>query len=498
MQMSLPAATASGRWLALIAALLGWMFDGLEMGLFPLIANNALKDLLGPTATKADIDQWFAIITSTFLIGAATGGVLFGWLGDRIGRVRAMSLSVLTYALFSGLCGIAAEAWQIAGLRFIASLGMGGEWSLGVALVMEVWPDRSRAWLAGVIGAAANFGYCIIALVSLGLNSIILDLQVFLTQIGLSSDQVDSLTRNSAWRMLMMFGAAPALLTFVIRLFVPESDKWEQEKERGVTSAWQTQDLLAVLGGAIVALGLVAVWATDLPRFVQLLVTPVLITMISIGYLYPISKFIHRVEPDQEKSKRRFLTRRLLLAAGLSGVALLGTWGSTQWAPKWTDQISNGAKGAKETIQIATSIGACIGCVAAALLGGSIGRRLTYRILCLGSMLSIWGLYGLNDSYNTQLIVFAFLAGTVSASFYGWLPLYLPELFPTRIRAIGQGFGFNFGRILAAIGVLQLPIIMKQWDLTFPQACSAMALIYLCGIVLISFAPETKGQPLPD
>ena len=92
-----------------------------------------------------------------FLIGAASGGVLFGWLGDRLGRVRAMTLSVLTYALFSGLCGFATAAWEVALFRFLAALGMGGEWSLGVALVMELWPNQSRSWLAGIIGAAGKF-----------------------------------------------------------------------------------------------------------------------------------------------------------------------------------------------------------------------------------------------------------------------------------------------------------------------------------------------------
>src|SRR5271170_2911874 len=152
----------SGQWLALTAALLGWTFDGLEMGLFPLVAKPLLADLLQTQDAKL-ITNWLAIITAVFLIGAATGGVLFGWLGDRIGRVRAMTLSILTYAVFSGLCGLVGEAWQVAVLRFIASLGMGGEWSLGVALVMEVWPNRSRGWLAGIIGASANFGYMVIA-----------------------------------------------------------------------------------------------------------------------------------------------------------------------------------------------------------------------------------------------------------------------------------------------------------------------------------------------
>src|SRR2546429_1714932 len=130
------------------------MFDGLEMGLFPLVARPALVELLGGSNDKA-IGRWFAVASAGFLVGAATGGVLFGWLGDRIGRVRAMTLSVLTYAVFSGLCGFTNAPWQIAVLRFLSAVGMGGEWSLGVALVMEIWPERSRALLAGLIGAAA-------------------------------------------------------------------------------------------------------------------------------------------------------------------------------------------------------------------------------------------------------------------------------------------------------------------------------------------------------
>src|SRR5437588_11758099 len=110
-----------GQWMALTAALLGWMFDGLEMGLFPLVAGPAIDDLL-PNKQAGDVGFWFNIATAAFLIGAATGGVLFGWLGDRLGRVRAMTLSVLTYALFSGACGFAQSPAQIVVLRFIAAL----------------------------------------------------------------------------------------------------------------------------------------------------------------------------------------------------------------------------------------------------------------------------------------------------------------------------------------------------------------------------------------
>src|SRR5207244_7324142 len=168
-----PHSSNFGKWMALTAALLGWLFDGLEMGLFPLVQKSALDELVDSKHQTL----WIGIITSLFLVGAATGGVRFGWLGDRLGRVRSMMLSVLTYALVSGMCGFATAPWQIGALRFLAALGMGGEWSLGVALINEIWPARSRAFLAGLLGAAANVGYFLIALIGRGLRAYVQNLR---------------------------------------------------------------------------------------------------------------------------------------------------------------------------------------------------------------------------------------------------------------------------------------------------------------------------------
>jgi MFS family permease len=503
-----PVLSARGRWLTLVAALLGWMFDGLEMGLFPLVSRPALADLLG-TTDRTEISLWNSVITAGFLVGAATGGVLFGWLGDRIGRVRAMTLSILTYATFSGLCGLSMEAWQVAAFRLVASLGMGGEWSLGVALVMEVWPDRSRAWLAGVIGSAANFGFMIIAIASLALSALIVDLEQAMLSVGLGEETTDWLIKNSGWRILMLFGAVPALLTFLIRLFVPESTRWEEENRRGSTSHWQTIDLLGVLIGGGAACALIALWALpEVSLGVRLVVSLGLVIVITAGYLYPIVRFVGRAEAadapaaatgDRSGPAVRAIVYRLMLAAGLSGVALLGTWGSTQQAPLYADEMTAGQQPtAKAYTQVAASVGAIVGCVLAALMGDWLGRRLTYAILCVGSMGAISGLYLLNDSYSPTFLVWAFLAGMITAAFYGWLPLYLPELFRTRVRATGQGFGYNFGRVIAAIGVLQLPVVMDQLQVGWQGACTAMSLIYLVGLGLIWLAPETKGKPLPE
>jgi MFS transporter, SHS family, sialic acid transporter len=517
---ALPAPSARGQWMTLAAALLGWMFDGLEMGLFPLVAGPALADLLGTTDTT-EVGRWIAIITAGFLVGAATGGVLFGWLGDRIGRVRAMTLSILTYAIFSGACGLADNAWQVAGFRLIASVGMGGEWSLGVALVMEVWPDRSRAWLAGVIGAAANLGYLLIALVGLGLSALITDLHHLLLSVGTSESTANWLVHNQGWRLLMLFGALPATLTLLIQLFVPESPRWQAEKRRGTTSHWQTVDLIGVLVGTGGAVGLIALWSTDAVALpVRIPLSLVALAVITTGYLYPIVKFVRRAEASDHggsdaavlapagltaaeqvpgsPSAVRAIVGRLLLAAALSGVALLGTWASVQNAPTYASQMTGGEKRVREYTQTASASGAAIGCIIAALVGGWLGRRVTYALLCVGSMVAIAGLYQLNDTYGPAYLCWAFAAGTITAAFYGWLPLYLPELFRTKVRATGQGFGYNFGRIIAAIGVLQLKTVMEQLHVGWQGACTVMSAIYLVGLGLIWLAPETNGKPLPD
>src|SRR5437870_2259009 len=211
-----PQATSRGAWMALIAALLGWMFDGAEMGVFSMVGRAAVTDMLGIVGTPTTEDEQkiglaFGVIIAVFLVGAATGGVLFGWLGDRVGRVRAMSLSVLTYAVFTGLCGVVASAWQIGVLRFIAALGMGGEWSLGVALVMEVWPNRSRAFMAGLIGAAANVGYLLVGFLSLGLAEMAGTVRDVTGWLGVSEAWALDANGHPSWRLMMVTGTAPAL-----------------------------------------------------------------------------------------------------------------------------------------------------------------------------------------------------------------------------------------------------------------------------------------------
>lgn len=502
------------QWLALTAALLGWMFDGLEQGLFPLAGRPALRELLA-TEHVPTIGRWFAVTIAAFLVGAATGGVLFGWLGDRIGRVRAMTLSVLTYSIFSALCafagssdsinGFVGPAAQMAILRFIAALGMGGEWSLGVALVMEIWPDRSRALLAGLIGAAANVGYALLAVVGLQITAALSWLGEVLPRTGMPESWVADLMRNSGWRLIMLVGAVPALLTFFIRLFVPESERWQHEHGKGTTSHWATQDLLGVLIGSAAGCSIIYLWAEDFALPTRLAGTVAALIVVTLGYLYPVVRYLQRSHIAEGGTGVRAPTlRRMLLGASLGGVALLGTWASMQWAAPWADQLAPGNPDAKAYTQFWSAIGAILGTILGALLGDFAGRRISYSLLCLSSLGSSILFFQGNSAYGTSFLAGVFLAGGTTAAFYGWLPLYLPELFGTRVRATGQGFSFNFGRIIAAVGVLQtgnLTRLFEEWytkERAVPNACSMMSLIYVVGLGLIWLAPETRGKPLPE
>lgn len=411
---STPVLTARQRWFVLVAAFLGWMFDGLEMGIFPVVARPALQELLGTQADQ-QVGLWMGYITALFLVGAAGGGLLFGWLGDKVGRVRAMIASILTYSLFTGACYLATAAWHLGVFRFVAALGMGGEWALGVALVMECWPENRRPLLAGVIGAAANLGYALIGLLT------------WIVPV-----------RPDSWRWVMLAGAAPALLALWMVMFVPESNRWKQS-----VKTRKTQPLAEVFG--------------------------------------------------------RDLWKTTVLAIALASVALIGTWGSVQWLPLWADKlIGHELPAVKGITMFILSVGAIVGCFIGPWIGHRMGRRPAYFILCLASLVSCGVLFRAVTSFGPMFIGGTFVVGAFTAAFYGWLPLYLPELFPTRARATGQGLSYNAGRLLAAVGAITQGQLVSYFHGSYARAGAVLTLIYLVGMLLIWLGKETKGQPLPE
>jgi MFS family permease len=400
--------------MVLIAAFLGWMFDGLEQGVFPLVARPALQDLIGVEADKL-IGPWMGYITALFLLGAACGGLAFGWLGDRLGRVRAMVLSILSYSLFTGCCYFAHAPWQLGLFRFLAAVGMGGEWSLGVALVMECWPEKHRPLLAGAIGAAANVGFGLLGLLG----------------------TLFYVTRDS-WRWVMLAGAAPALLCLFIIAYVPESERWKKS-----VASRKSNPVREVFSGQ--------------------------------------------------------LLKRTLLGILFASIVLIGTWGSVQWLPSWADQLTQGkVHNAKGITQMLSALGAILGCFIGPWVGGRMGRRPAYFLLCLVSLLSCGYLFRCVDQYGPTFLFMAFLVGGSTAAFFGWLPLYLPELFPTRVRATGQGLCYNSGRVFAAIGAIQMGHLLAFYQGSYASAGAVITLVYALGLIVIWLGPETRGKPLPE
>ena len=335
-----------------------------------------------------------------------------------------MVFSVLTYALFTGMSGFAQEAWHIALFRFLAALGMGGEWSLGVALVMESWPQRARPLLAGLIGAFGNLGVALTTAPVIAVDAL-----------GVPLDA-------GGWRWVLGACALPALFTFFLRVFVPESEKWLHAAATG-------------------------------PR-------PSITAIFAPG-----------------------LRHRSLLAAAMGSVVLVATWGAVHWITPWI-QSETGSQKLTNYAQMALGTGALCGAFCGAFLGQFVTRRGMYLSLCLGALLACGVIFRLDlrggDNIQPWFWLLVWLTGFFSASFYGWLPPYLPELFPTRVRATGQGFGFNFGRVVAGFGTLGMGFLMGEhvFHGDIGRAAATISLVYLVGMALAWFAPETKGQPLPE
>jgi len=196
------------QWRSGIAAWLGWTFDGLDMHLYTLVAAPFVAQLLGGLNTKdARVGRYGSIIQAGFLLGWAIGGGFFGRIGDRLGRARALSLTVLTYAAFTGLSFFAHAWWHLLIFRFLAALGIGGEWAVGASLLSETWPRRWRPWIAAVLQSGVNVGV----------------LGAVLANLVLAKAQP---------RWLFLVGILPALLVFWIRRAVPEPEEWRAAKDR--------------------------------------------------------------------------------------------------------------------------------------------------------------------------------------------------------------------------------------------------------------------------
>lgn len=405
------------RYAVLAAAFGALLFDGFELGLMPLASLSVSKSLLGDGYTATLGGDWFARFTAALMLGAAIGGILLGSLGDRIGRARAMGVSILFYSIFAGLGAWVTTQEQMLVLRFMVGLGVGGVWPNAVALVAESWPDKARPTVAGLMGAAINAGI------------------LLLSQIA----QVWSVTPE-AWRWLFKLAGAPAVLGLIVIFLLPESPTWLAS--RGKTPGKKP--------------------ATPLRELFR----PPLLRITLVGIM-------------------------------LGSIPLVGAWAASKWMIPWADKVGGVMEADyKAMTQGWWAFGAVLGSLAGAQVASLLGRRLSYFLISLGSLTLTVAMFQLTAPLRASFFPIVFAQGFVATLFFGWLPLYLPELFPTHVRATGSGISYNVGRFATAAGVMAAGFFFIAFDGSYPAVGSAAALIYGLGMFAIWFAPETSKQSL--
>jgi MFS family permease len=425
------------QWKALLASNLGWTFDGFEVFALILTVGVALHQLLDPSQYPL-IPAYAGAIIAITVFGWGLGGLLGGVLADYLGRKRSMTLTILAYSLLTGLSAFAWDWVSFAVLRFLVGLAIGSEWATGASITAELWPDKAR----GKGGAFLQSGYPIGSILASG---------VWLA-IGTSGP--------GAWRYMYLIGVLPALIAFWIRRNIPESPQWEASNKRR-RAAYDLRRQGATLDGenvALVRFTLVDMFAERAVRS-RLLLTFVMSLSVTIGY-WGVSSFV----PSYVGS--------VAAAAGLP-------------APRWAALAG-----------LVQNIGALCGFVCFGFLADAWGRKPTtmlFYLMCvvLTPIIYLW-------IHDIHVLLFSFAVfGFFIQGIFSWTPIWLPELFPTRMRATAAGFIFNAPRLISAAAPLIAGTLIVGLG-GYGKAATIIGLFYILGLIAAPFLPETKGQPLPE
>jgi MFS family permease len=424
------------QWKTLFAANMGWMFDGYETFALILTVAVGLRQLLDPSQF-AQIPAYAGTVIAITLLGWGVGGILGGILADYIGRRRTMIYAILAYSLITGLSALAWDWVSFALLRFLVGIAIGSEWSTGASITAEVWPDHARGKGAGLMQCGLGIGFFVASLVWL-----------FVSPLG-----------PSAWRIMFALGILPALFVLWIRTGIPESEPWERtnasrqlarERQRGGASLGEEEQAL---------------------------------TRFTLADLF--------VDADNR--------RRAVLVFLMSLTTTLAWWGISTWVPPYIGSVA--AKAGLSLQQwasyagMAYNLGAIIGYASFGFLADRFGRKPITMLffamaLVLTPVLFLW-----TQDLGLLLLVAA-VNGYFSLGQYSWMPVWLPELFPTRIRATAMAFAFNAPRFIAFLGPLLAGSLIVSFG-GFGYAATIVASIYVLGFAAAPFLPETRGKPLP-
>jgi MFS family permease len=444
------------QWFVFIVASLGWLFDTMDQQLFNLARQPAVAELLGTTMGDPNVIKYGGYATTIFILGWATGGLIFGVMGDRLGRAKTMMITILLYSLFTGLSALSVGVWDFAFYRFLTGLGVGGEFAVGVSLVAEVMSDRARPFALGMLQALSAIGNILAACLSWGLGR--------MQETG---------TIGHAWRVTFLIGVLPALLSLIVFRWLREPESWVKARQADAeaeAAGLETRSPARKLFREV----------EDLfgdPRWRHNAIVGMLLGFSAVVGLWGIGFFSPELTGP--------VFRRHFEAEGFSGQALEGK--ITGWKA-----ISFGIQ----------NVGAFFGIYAFSRVTHIIGRRLAFAISYLLAMGATAMTFWFLDDF-TEVYWMIPLMGFCQISLFGGLAIYLPELFPTRLRSTGTSFCYNVGRFFAAVGPSVLGLLTHQvyahtGPLAFRYAAITMCSVFLIGLLALPFAPETKGKPLPE
>ena len=435
------------QWLVLLIACLGWVFDAYEGQIFVASTNEAMPSLLPAGTSESAVYFYNNVAFGMFLLGGAVGGVLFGVVSDRIGRTKAMVLTILMYSCFTGLTALVQTWWQMAFLRFLVAMGVGGEWAVASAMVAEVFPTRARAYSLAIFHSSSIAGIYLAVLAG-----------VFV--IG---------NPRLGWRWGFALGTVPALLTLWIRWRLREPEPWLQARktaredrshQTGKIGDLFTRGLLrnTLMGATLATVGLGTFWGV---------------------HIY--GKELYRQRVDQQ-----YASLEAAPAAQANSHAAVG-------------ERSAAVKHAEMLGMFLVTTGSLFGLVSFGPISERVGRRGAFLLYLLGAMLSTWVVFqGLSDVpivvLGIGLVVFGFLTG----GFHSGFAIYFPELFPTRLRGTGAGFCFNSGRLLAAPILVLTGWMRTDQGLSLASCVSLLAILFPLGAAALLFARETRGLELPE
>lgn len=425
------------QWKALIASNLGWTFDGFEVFALILTVGAALHQLLDPSQYKL-IPAYAGAVIAITVFGWGAGGLLGGILADYIGRKRSMTLTILAYSVLTGLSALSWNWVSFAVFRFLVGLAIGSEWATGASITAELWPDNARGKGGAFLQAGYPIGSIIASVVWVGLGP----------------------TGPSAWRYMFLVGVLPALIAFWIRRNIPESPRWEQSNQRRRAAHDRRRQGAALHGedAAIVRFTLVDMFAEPAVR-TRLILTFIMSLSVTIGY-WGVSTFV----PSYVGA-----------VAGSLGLA----------AQRWV-----GLAG------LVQNIGALLGFICFGFLADAVGRKTTtffYYLMCLilTPIVYLWV-----KDIHLLLLVFA-VYGFFIQGVFSWTAVWLPELYPTRMRATAAGFIFNTPRLISAVAPLIAGTLIVGLG-GYAKAASIIGMFYVLGLFAVPFLPETKGAPLPE